>query len=193
MSAEKSSSPDCRARNWTALVYPDSAPENWRDILDNACVPWVESPLHCYDVEETGELKKAHTHIQICFSGMKSYSQVKNLIEPLHGSIPKIVNDSRSLTRYFCHLDQPSKYQYPLSELVGHCGFDVSEYLKPTSSQRYAYIREMCSFVRSSGIKEFQDIMDYAIENHPDTWFPALCDNSAYVVGLYIKSQRHRS
>ena len=40
-------SKDGRARAWTFLVYPDSAPENWRDILDTTvCVPWVESPLH---------------------------------------------------------------------------------------------------------------------------------------------------
>ena len=26
--------PDVRARAWTFIVYPESAPENWRDVLD---------------------------------------------------------------------------------------------------------------------------------------------------------------
>ena len=36
-------------------------------------------------------------------------------------------------------------------------------------------------------------MIDYAITVEPDTWFPLLCDNSAVVVNMYIKSQRHRS
>ena len=60
--ATKSS--DNRARIWAAVVYPDSAPENWRQLLDDLHIEWVESPLHDRDVNETtGELKKAHWHI----------------------------------------------------------------------------------------------------------------------------------
>ena len=51
----------------------------------------------------------------------------------------------------------------------------------------------MIDYIRSAGITEFQDLMDYAADVHYDDWFPLLCDNSAYVVGLYIKSQRHRA
>ena len=39
---------------------------------------------------------------------------------------------------------------------------------------------------------EIQDLIDYAIAHRMDDWFPLLCDNSAYVVGTYIKSIRHR-
>lgn len=49
---------DRRYRPWTFLVYDDSAPSDWRDILDSYHVPWVESPLHEYDVNPTGEVKK---------------------------------------------------------------------------------------------------------------------------------------
>ena len=50
----------------------------------------------------------------------------------------------------------------------------------------------MLSYIRSHNVVEFQDLMDYALANEFDTWFPLLCDNSAFVVGQYIKSQRHR-
>ena len=49
------------------------------------------------------------------------------------------------------------------------------------------------SKLKKHDIKEFQDLMDYACDQEYDRWFPLLCDNSAYVVNQYIKSQRHRS
>ncbi|WP_225354628.1 Rep family protein, partial [Ligilactobacillus murinus] len=54
---------DDRARTWTFIVYPESAPENWRDLLDEYHVPWVESPLHDKDINPDGTVKKAHWHV----------------------------------------------------------------------------------------------------------------------------------
>lgn len=62
-------SKDQRARMWTFVVYPESAPENWRDILSDYHIPWVESPLHDKDVNPDGEVKKAHWHIILFFDG----------------------------------------------------------------------------------------------------------------------------
>ena len=52
--------PDVRARAWTFIVYPESAPENWRDVLDRFHLQWACSPLHDRDVNATGEPKR-HT------------------------------------------------------------------------------------------------------------------------------------
>ncbi|MDU7039740.1 MAG: Rep family protein, partial [Lactococcus lactis] len=59
---------DTRTRNWTFFVYPESAPSNWREILDSYHVPWIESPLHDKDVNSDGEIKKAHWHVLLMFS-----------------------------------------------------------------------------------------------------------------------------
>ena len=66
------------------------------------------------------------------------------------------------------------------------------ELLRPSSSERYTLIAEILDFVDAENIIEFQDLLRYARKEKFDTWFPLLCDNSAYVVGMYIKSQRHR-
>ena len=42
----KSQGKDERTRNWTFVIYPESAPKNWRDVLDEQHIQWVESPLH---------------------------------------------------------------------------------------------------------------------------------------------------
>lgn len=193
MDDKKASTPkDGRSRTWTFVVYPDSAPTDWRDILDSIMTPWVESPLHEFDVNPTGEVKKPHWHILMMFEGKKSFEQMKALLEPLNCPIPQIAHNAKGVVRYMAHLDNPEKHQYAASAIIGHCGADVAEFLKPTSACRYELIREMMSFVRVNGIVEFQDLVDYAMEERFDDWFPLLCDNSAFVVGNYIKSQRHR-
>ncbi|EFF22076.1 replication protein, partial [Enterococcus faecium E1636] len=40
-------------------------------------------------------------------------------------------------------------------------------------------------------ITEIKDLIDYAMSERFDDWFPLLCDNSAYIIGQYIKSNRH--
>lgn len=192
MVSEKTRGHD-RTRIWVSVIYPDSAPENWRDILDEHHFEWAESPLHDMDVNPgTGEVKKPHWHIVLAFDGPKSYEQVCAILEPLNGPIPQRCHALKGAVRYFCHLDNPDKAQYPVSAIVGHGGFDVTLALAPTSSQRYALIAEMQEFVREARITEIQDLMDYAREKRFEDWFPLLCDSCAFVMGSYIKSQRHR-
>lgn len=193
MSEKKSSEKETRTRTWTLVVYPESAPENWRDVLDELHIEWIESPLHDKDLNATGEEKKPHWHVLLMFGGVKSYEQVKEITDSINAPIPQRCHNARAMVRYFAHMDNPEKAQYSVSDIKAHGGADVAEMLRPSSSERYSLISDMITYVKKNNIIEFQDLMDYAQENEFDTWFPLLCDNSAYVVGLYIKSQRHRS
>lgn len=192
--AGKNSSGDreIRTRTWTIVLYPESAPENWRDIIDDFHIEWVESPLHDKDINADGEAKKAHWHVLLMFGGVKSYEQVKELTDRLNAPIPERCHNAKAMVRYMAHLDNPDKFQYSVGDIVSHGGLDLAEMLRPSSSERYTIINEMISYVQDSGVVEFQDLMDYARKNEFDRWFPLLCDNSAYVVNQYIKSQRHR-
>lgn len=189
---ESNTSANNRTRNWTFVLYPESAPENWRSILDEEHLEWVESPLHDKDVNSTGELKKPHWHILLMFAGVKKYEQIKEITDKLKCPIPQRCHNARAMVRYMAHLDNPEKSQYSISDIIGHGGVDIAEMLRPSSSERYTLIKEMIAYVRKNNILEFQDLMDYAADERFDDWFPLLCDNSAYVVGQYIKSQRHR-
>lgn len=194
MAGSKSSgNKDSRTRNWMIVLYPESAPQNWRDILDDFHIEWVESPLHQFDTDATGEVKKAHYHLLLMFGGVKTYEQVLELIAPLNCPVPQRCHNAKGAVRYMAHLDNPDKFQYSPADIIAHGGVDLSELLRPSASERYSLIREMCEFVKTENITEFQDLMDYAMSEHFDAWFPLLCDSSAYVVGQYIKSQRHRA
>ena len=180
-----------RCRNWSIIIYPESCPSNWIDILNGLHIEWVQSPLHDMDVNADGELKKPHWHILLMFGGVKSYEQIIALTEPLNCPIPQRVHNSKALVRYMLHIDNPEKHQYSQSELKPYGGVDLRELLRPTSSERYSIIKDMIAYIRDNSIVEFQDLMDYA-SSHEEEWFILLCDNSAFVVNSYIKSARHR-
>lgn len=183
---------DTRCRAWTFVQYDESSPENWRDIIDNMHIEWVESPLHDKDINGDGTPKKPHRHIMLLFSGVKSYEQVAELIKPLNVPSPQKVHNSKSLVRYMAHLDNPEKHRYDYKDIIAHGGADLDEFFRPAYSERLSCIKEMLAFVKDNGIIEYQDLMDYAMVEHFDDWFPLLCDNSSYVVCNYIKSCRHR-
>ena len=192
MGSEKTRGSD-RTRNWMIVVYPDSAPKNWREYLDETHIEWVESPLHEWDVNPTGEVKKPHWHVLLMFGGVKSYEQVCDFIQPLNCPIPQRCHNAKAMVRYMAHLDNPEKFQYNVADIVSHGGVDIAELLRPSSSERYSLIREMTDYIKENQITEFCDYMFYAMSERYDDWFPLLCDSSAYVIGLVIKSQRHRS
>lgn len=193
MAGNKSSgNKDSRTRNWTFVLYEDSAPDNWREILDDLHIEWIESPWHDKDVNADGLPKKKHKHIALLFGGVKSYEQVKEVSDKLNSPIPQRCHNVKSMVRYMAHLDNPEKAQYSVSDIKAHGGVDLAELLRPSSSERYTLLREMIDYVRSAGVTEFQDLVDYASSERFDDWFPLLCDNSSYFIGQYIKSQRHR-
>ncbi len=182
---------DTRTRNWTIVIYPESAPGNWRDIIDSWHIEWVESPIHDKDINANGEPKKAHFHVLLMFGGVKTFEQVCELIEPLNCPIPIKVHNTKSLVRYMAHLDNPDKTQYDISKIVSHGGVDVLDLLKPSSGERYSFIKEMQVWCNENNIVEFCDLFNYAANERFDDWFPLLCDSCAFVMNQFLKSKRH--
>lgn len=183
---------DGRTRNWTFVLYPDSAPDNWRELLDDKHIEWIESPLHDKDVNANGEPKKPHWHILVLFGGVKSFDQVRDdICQELNATIPQPCHNARALVRYMAHLDNPDKAQYDVSKIIAHGGIDIADLTKPSSSERYTYIREMISYCCNEDIREFEDLLVYASAERSEDWFPLLCDSCAYVMGQFLKSRRH--
>ena len=154
---------DQRARTWTFLVYPESAPENWREILDGYHVPWVESPLHDKDINPDGEPKKAHWHIVLFFDGKKSFEQVEEITEAINAPIPQKTANPKGLVRYLIHMDNPEKYQYKREEIVCHSGAEIDEYFALSSSSRRAVLWEIIEFIQDSRIENFSDFVGFCL------------------------------
>lgn len=188
--AEKNNS---RTRAWTFVVYPDSVRGDWRELLDVMHIQWVESPLHENDLNANGEPKKAHIHVLLYFDSVKSYEQIHDITDALNCPIPQRVHDTKALVRYMAHLDNPDKAQYSPSEIIGHGGFDVRKALEPSASQKHEYIGEMIKWCIETDCVEYSDLLEYAVQERSDDWYPLLCDNCTLVMTNYLRSRRHRS
>lgn len=185
---------DSRARNWTTIVYPDSAPDNWREIISQMKIPWIESPQHNRDVFPDGTLKKAHWHILLMFGSKKSFQQVKQVTGSIHAAEPQKCHSTTGMVRYFAHIDNPEKYQYDVKKIIGHGGAQPSKYLVTSEQKKQDKlnaIKQMMKYVKTHQITEYSDLCDYAAENEPD-WFESLTTNSSYVMHLYVNSVRYK-
>lgn len=184
---------DTRARNWTIIVYPDSAPTDWRNILCDMHIPWICSPIHDKDKFKNGKAKKPHWHIIILFPSKKSYKQVEEIAGQLNTVRPQPVASIIGMTRYLAHLDDPDKYQYDPKDIIGYCGADPSMYMETANQKKVDKIRiigEMIEFVQKQGITEFYQLADYAKKKEPD-WFDILVNSSTIFMTNYIKSYRY--
>lgn len=180
---------DVRARAWTFILYPESAPKNWREVLDGHHVPWACSPLHDKDLNATGEPKKPHWHILLSFAGKKAYKQIWSVSEGIKGTRPQVCHDQKGLIRYFTHRDNPEKAQYDQRDIEAHGGFDLEEYLKPTASECMRLQDEMIEWCFKNNIMEFWRLKMYAIRERPD-WAAEL-SRSCFQITQFIKSMRH--
>lgn len=180
---------DNRSRNWTFLVYPESAVENWREVIDDLHVEWAESPLHDQDRNEDGTMKKPHWHVCLMFEGKKSYEQIKEITESVNGTIPQRVHSLRGMIRYFCHMDNPEKFQYEREGVVTHGGFEIGEMMNLPEECSIAIQKEMLDFIYENNIKEYFILLKFARHNN-SLWFEELSRHSYMMINA-IKSLRN--
>jgi hypothetical protein len=176
-----------RFRNFATVVYPDSAPEKWQEILAEQFVPAFVSPLHEFDINPDGEIKKPHWHVMFMFEGKKSDDQVVEIIKSFNGVGCEVVQSLRGYARYLCHLDNPEKYQYPPEAVRSLSGADYNLVIGLVID-KYKAIREMIEYIKLNNIYSYSELVDYCSAERFD-WFRVLCDNGTVVMKEYLKSR----
>lgn len=178
-----------RYLSWTFVLYPDSCPENWLDIIKSELVPFAISPLHDRDKTELGEPKKPHYHVLLSFRSVKNFEQIKEITDKLNQPIPQPCKDTRGLVRYFLHLDHADKAQYERKDIISGCGFDIENALQATATEEEEILDAICDFLEENWITEFADANSY-IRHYKKEWRLVFRKNSFYLSQV-IKSQRH--
>ena len=182
----KAKEPTQRTRNYATVVYPESAPENWRETLSGFMVPAFISPLHDKDMNPQNEPKKPHYHVLIMFDSVKTAEQAKEVFSAIGGVGCERVQSLRGYARYLCHLDNPEKAQYNTADVAALCGADYAGTINLVTD-KYAAIRDMARYCKENGIYNYADLFDIAAETN-DTWFRILCDSGTVVIKEYLKS-----
>lgn len=201
-----------RVRVWTCILYPDDLEKNNIDLItaiNNLHIPCLLSPLHDPDnvankkliigVFDPDNVRKPHHHLMLSFDGKKSSGIVKSYLyeqfpKGIGCSIPLQVSSPKGLARYFIHLDNPEKQQFKgkWAELQCFGGFKVDDFLEPSSSEKYRYIKEMMQFCNDNEIYEISDLMNICNSEYPDTWGYILCMTSTNVMKTFLDSKRYK-
>ena len=191
LTADEKKSSDGRARGWTWIVYPESAPEDWRELLQAQAFPFAVSPLHDKDLNADGSFKKPHWHVVAYFSGKKSRKQVQELTDLTHSPGAQSVQDLRGIVRYLAHMDNPEKAQYPVDEIQAFGGFEVMKYIL-SGATKTATLNEIIDWIIANDVTEYADVVEYARVFKPQTWGALIFEGYTILLNSYCTSRRHR-
>lgn len=180
-----------KKRNWAFVLYPESAPENWLELLMLSGVQCAISPLHDKDLDPTGEPKKAHYHIILIYGNTTTYSNVKNLTDSLNQPIPQPLEQVRGYYRYFTHKDNPEKYQYSDNDIKTINGFNISDFIELTKSEVIQLKKQLQTLIRNLNLYEYSDFMDYLQDNDLNIEYDVASCNT-YFFEKYISSRRNK-
>ena len=193
-----------KKRNWSFLLYPESAPVDWLEQLKITGLPVAISPLHDMDVwsledeqknseHRAGTPKKAHHHVIVCYDGPTTFSSVKSLTDRLNQPIPVPLETVRGMYDYLTHEGQQDKYQYDKKDIQTLNGFDIREFVELTKSEVTKAKREILQLIRDNSITEYADLIDILMDGGEGTadMFDVASNNTLFFKA-YLTSQWRR-
>lgn len=180
-----------KKRYWAFVLYPESAPENWKEILQQTGLSICVSPLHDKDINPTGEPKKAHYHVILCYSGPTTFKCVKGITDKLNQPIPIALEQVRGYFRYLTHKDNPEKYQYSEKEIITINDFDIDNYNDLSVSQIKSIMIDLQKIIRDNEILEYADLLDFLLDNDLLSYLD-VAQNHTILFNTYITSLRNK-
>ena len=180
-----------KKRNWAFVLYPESAPEDWREQLQQTGLQCAVSPLHDKDLNPDNDFKKEHFHIILCYSGPTSFNVVKKLTDQLNQPIPIPLEQIRGYYRYFTHMDNPEKYQYEEKDITTINGFNIADYVELSKSEIVEIKRKLQKIIRENEITEYSEFMDFLIDDKNLKNEYEVASNNTIFFDRYISSKRN--
>lgn len=182
-----------KKRNWACVIYPESAPKDWKDILSISGLQVAISPLHNKDLDESldGSFKKEHYHIILVYGSPTTFKNVKSLTDKLNAPIPIALEQVRGYYRYLTHKDNPDKAQYNDKEILTLNGFAISNFVELDKSEVNAIKRDIQKVIKEKNITEYWDILEYSMYHLNDDYYDVVSNNTMFFTNT-IRSFRHK-
>ncbi len=180
-----------KSRYWASVGYPESLPENWKDMLIETGLRIAISPLHNKDVNPTGEIKKEHYHFIFHYDGPTTYESVKELCDRFNMTIPIKLESIRGMYRYHIHQDNPEKYQYDDRDRILLNGFDSNSVNELTKTEVNKVVKNILTFVIDNDIIEYSDLLKVLLENDESVMLDVATSHTI-LFNSFISSRRHK-
>lgn len=183
-----------RSSKWAFLVYPDSVPEDWLNLLDNTNIPMAISPKHEPDLNGTEEEKlKQHWHVVVDFGkNLKSQKQVNKIGKELvNGTDAFIIESPIGYYEYLIHKNNPEKQQFKngFEEIVHINGFDLEKYQQIDKEEKnFNDFLELLEIIENENFTEFYQISSYCLKN--DIELLKRLRRDSYYFNSYLRSRK---
>lgn len=182
-------------RNFTFLMYEDSAIADWESVLEQMHIPTIVSPLHDKDLKEDGTPKKPHYHVVITYTQKHSIKQVLELVEELHGVADEthnytnlVVGDLTAMLRYLCHLDNADKAQYPIEEVRTISSSLNYEAAIQVDEDIIEMLIDITEFVVANHMTNYAQFMLWCARNNRK-WFKVASMKATYYIATLVKTE----
>lgn len=178
------------------LLWWDSVPSDWVQRIEDLGFQALISPRHDKDVLEDGSAKKPHWHVLFLFQGRKSFKDCQFIADSVSGQpdYPWLyVAERKPCARYECHLDQPTKHRYPISELVSVNGCEIEKLIRKSDDgddEVDEVLTDIIDFIGGYGIQYFNDLVDYCIKERKSIWLKRLRKDLTPFVKAYMSGVR---
>lgn len=176
---------------WQFIVYPESAPENWRQNLLELGLKFAVSPLHDKDINPDAEggpqLKKAHWHILVVWNSPTTWQNAIRIAEGLENSVvPMPCLNVRNRYDYFTHKNDldPAKHKYDEKDIELYGGFALSDVAKLTGNEVGTLIGETTKLCREQGFTEYADLVFYLLDNNMLNEFDVVSHHTMYFTAV---------
>lgn len=163
-----------KGRHFAYVVYPESAPADWIEQLQQTGLSFVVSPLHDKDVDPTGTLKKPHYHVIISWGNTTTYRAARGLCDKIRCPRPQMLKSPNAMYRYMQHLDNPDKYQYTDIPTT------YNGWVRPLNAADVAQLkREIWGMVYTNDCQEYGELLMVCVE-HGSEYFDVASSHTMF-------------
>lgn len=153
-----------RTRNIELIIYNFDELES-KVNLCNEFNLYYAYILHDNDIDDKGELKKAHYHLRIFDTLQRTTSAWAKLFEVQENQIQVLKNKKRAI-RYLIHLDSPDKYLYSINDVVSNI-YDIEDYFKEDKTDEVNQLNNIFAYIDNiRGYIYFREVKSYVLDNN---------------------------
>lgn len=182
--------PNNKSKYFCALLYPDSTTYDTEKVIKALAMEhltFAVSPIHDRDVDDDGNLKKAHFHLLLSYSSATTLNNIKGWFKAcglpegdLHSV--RVCASGVGYYRYLTHRDNPEKAQYDVNDI--RVFNDVDELFKKfskTASDKIDDLSHIFQIVDELKTISFHSLIQYLMLNERDL-FKLLTSSSALAI-----------
>lgn len=144
MERERKAMADKKYRNFQAVLYAEP------DIKRLSADRWAYIK-HDRDLDNDGNVKKAHYHILIEFGNPRTISSVAKMLD-VASNMVEVCYSVEGTRMYLTHANAPDKVQYDVSEVIAN--YDINNVDKPLS---FLALYDMCE--KCESFKDFLEAL----------------------------------